>query len=286
MGNAGSLWPYLLLGVAASVLLAGGLVMMKSRGEALPAASGAGMLRAIARWFRDPMWLAGIGVETAGYALYVMALTGAPVSLLAVMMQGGIALFVVFAAIFLGERADAREWTGIGGIVAAMILLAWSMESGAAQGGVEPAALMIVTGMAAAAGAAPAIYSRLRASGAAAAIASGVAFGLGSLYTKALADAFAAHGSAAIAGIVGNPWLYLTIAANFAGLVMLQNAFHQARGIIAMPLSSACSNLVPIVGGMAAFGEQLPAEPIAAGMRVGAFVLTIGAGALLAVGRE
>jgi len=240
------------------------------------------MPRAIVRWFRDPIWLGGIGVETAGYALYVIALTGAPVSLLAVMMQGGIALFVIFAAIFLGERAYPREWIGIGGIIAAMVLLALSMESGAAQGGVEPAALMILTGLAAAAGAAPAIGSRLRRSGAAAAVASGVAFGLGSLYTKALADAFTAHGSGAIGWIVVNPWLYLTIAANLAGLVMLQNAFHQARGIIAMPLSSACSNIVPIVGGMVAFGEGLPAEPIAAGMRIGAFALTIGAGALLA----
>lgn len=286
MGNADSLWLYLILGIVASVLLAGGLLMMKSRGEALPMASGAGMVRAIVRWFRDPMWLGGVAVETAGYALYVIALAGAPVSILAVMMQGGIALFVVFAAIFLGERANAREWIGIGGITAAMILLGWSMQGGAAQGGVEPAALIILSGAAAAVGAAPAIDARLRINGAAAAIASGAAFGLGSLYTKALADAFAAHGALAIGSILGNPWLYLTIAANFAGMVMLQNAFHQARGIIAMPLSSACSNLVPIVGGMAAFGERLPAEPIAAGLRVGAFVLTIGAGALLAGSRE
>lgn len=286
MGNANSLWPYLMLGVVASVLLAAGLVMMKSRGEALPAASGAGAPRAILRWFRDPMWLTGIGVETAGYALYVIALAGAPVSLLAVMMQGGIALFVVIAAIFLGERADPREWIGIGGIIAAMILLAWSMGSGAAQGGVEPAALMMLSGVAVGAAAAPAIDSRLRRSGVAAAIASGIVFGLGSLYTKVLADAFVAHGGVAISWIFVNPWLYLTIAANAAGLVMLQNAFHQARGIIAMPLSSACSNLVPIVGGMAAFGERLPAEPLGAGMRVGAFLLTIGAGALLAGSRE
>ena len=47
------------------------------------------------------------------------------------------------------------------------------------------------------------------------------------------------------------------MAANLAGMVMLQNSFHQARGIITMPLSSALSNLVPIVGGMLAFGEGL-----------------------------
>ncbi len=49
-----------------------------------------------------------------------------------------------------------------------------------------------------------------------------------------------------------------------------------------MPLSSACSNLVPIVGGMAAFGEALPANPLAATLRIGAFALTVAASASLA----
>jgi hypothetical protein len=53
-----------------------------------------------------------------------------------------------------------------------------------------------------------------------------------------------------------------------------------------MPLSSALSNLVPIAGGMLAFGEALPAEPAAAAMRIGALALTIAAGALLAGSQE
>jgi hypothetical protein len=76
------------------------------------------------------------------------------------------------------------------------------------------------------------------------------------------------------------------IAANIAGIVTLQNSFHSARGIIAMPLSSALSNVVPIAGGMLAFGEHLPANRGAAAMRIGAFILTIAAGALLAGARE
>ncbi|HSZ97256.1 MAG TPA: hypothetical protein VK767_13140, partial [Bradyrhizobium sp.] len=41
-------------------------------------------------------------------------------------------------------------------------------------------------------------------------------------------------------------------------------------------------NIVPIIGGMLVFGERLPASWIEAGMRVGAFLLTVTAGALLA----
>jgi len=49
-----------------------------------------------------------------------------------------------------------------------------------------------------------------------------------------------------------------------------------------MPLSSALSNLVPIAGGMLAFGESLPAEPRLAAMRVAAFAMTIAGGLLMA----
>ena len=76
------------------------------------------------------------------------------------------------------------------------------------------------------------------------------------------------------------------LAANLAGMVMLQNSFHQARGIITMPLSGALSNLVPIAGGMLAFGERLPSDPLAATMRVAAFILTIAASTTLAVSEE
>src|SRR5271167_2759848 len=69
-------------------------------------------------------------------------------------------------------------------------------------------------------------------------------------------------------------------------MVALQNSFSSARGIIAMPLSSALSNIVPIAGGMVAFGEGLPSESTAATMRVVAFVLTVLGSALLANAHE
>jgi hypothetical protein len=127
----------------------------------------------------------------------------------------------------------------------------------------------------------------MRMTGAAPAIAAGIAFGLGSLFTKALTDSFVANAhSAIVIRIVANPWLYPAIAANIAGLVMLQNSFHWARGLVVIPLSSACSNIVPIIGGIAAFGESLPPDQFAAAMRIGAFALTILAGAVLSLAIE
>jgi multidrug transporter EmrE-like cation transporter len=287
MANPSTLAFYLGLGLVASILLAGGLLMMKSHSAALPPAHGIGMLGAVLKWIRDPVWSGGLGIQAIGYALYLVALADAPVSLVAVMMQGGIGLFVVFAVMFLHEEANPREWAGIGGIVAAMVILALSLQGGAVQGKANAPVLYALAAIAIIVAVVPSSSTRLRQSGAASAIASGIAFGLGSVFTKALAEAFLAQaGTALMLRVFADSWLYFASAANIAGLILLQNSFHSARGIIAMPLSSACSNVVPIIGGMAAFGEALPADPLAASLRIGAFALTIASSALLATGTQ
>ena len=158
-----------------------GLLMMKSRSAHLPMAAGANTIGAIVAWIRDPMWIGGLGVQTAGWALYVIAVSRAPVSMVAVMMQGGIALFVIASVVILGERASPREWVGIGAIVFGMLMLTLSLNGGETEGAFEPATLLIFTALLTLAGLAPMAVARLNASGAAAAILSGVAFGLGGI---------------------------------------------------------------------------------------------------------
>jgi hypothetical protein len=274
---------YLLLAILASALMAAGLVLMKSRAAVLPKATGMGTLRAVLAWIRDPIWLAGVGVETLGYAAYVVALSGAPVSMVAVMMEGGIAMFVIFAVTFLAERATPREWLGIAAIVIAMTLLGLSLPAGETSAAPGPLRLAEVTAAIIMVSFIPMMAVRWRESGMAAAVVSGFAFGLGSLYAKAMTDYFIAEPSTQMALMVlADPYVYLAIAANIAGMILLQNSFHSARGIVALPISSALSNLIPIAGGMIAFGEGLPADPVAAGLRIGAFALTLMTSLLLA----
>ena len=278
---------YLSLGIVASVLMALGLLMMKTRSADLPVAAGANVVGAIVAWIRDPVWIGGLGVQTAGWACYVIAVSMAPVSMVAVMMQGGIGLFVIASVVILGERASPREWAGIGAIVVGMLMLTLSLHGGESESSFEPVTLLMMTVFLTAAGLVPMGIARMNASGAAAAIMSGLAFGLGALFTKAMTLEFSAGDTASIAlRIASNPYVYGLIVANIAGIVMLQNSFHSARAIIAMPLSGALSNIVPIAGGMIVFGERLPAGSTAAAMRVGAFILTIAAGALLAGSSE
>jgi uncharacterized membrane protein len=277
---------YLSLAILASVLMALGLLMMKSRSAHLPMAAGANTIGAIVAWIRDPIWIGGLGVQTAGWACYVIAVSRAPVSMVAVMMQGGIGLFVIASVLVLGERASAREWVGIGAIIFGMLMLTLSLQAAEPDGAFEPGTLLIFTALLMVAGLAPMAVARMNDSGAAAAIFSGVAFGLGALFTKAMTLEFAGDTASLTLRLLSSPYVYGMLAANIVGIVMLQNAFHSARAIVAMPLSGALSNIVPIAGGMIAFGERLPAGSMPAAMRVGAFVLTIAAGALLAGTRE
>jgi uncharacterized membrane protein len=277
---------YLALAVIASALMALGLLMMKTRSAHLPMAEGANVISAIVAWIRDPVWIGGLGVQTVGWACYVIAVSRAPVSMVAVMGQGGIALFVVASVVILGERASPREWVGIAAIMLGMLMLALSLQDGEADSAFDPGTLWKFTAMLTVAGLAPMAVPRMKVSGAAAAIFSGVAFGLGGLFTKAMTLELAGNTGSLVLRIVSCPYVYGVIAANIIGIVMLQNSFHCARAIVAMPLSGALSNIVPIVGGMIVFGERLPAGSMPAAMRVGAFALTIAAGALLAGSRE
>jgi hypothetical protein len=188
--------------------------------------------------------------------------------------------------VLLGERANVREWAGIVAVVFGMLMLTLSLNVSELEGAFEPATLVTFTVLLVLAGLAPMAVARLNASGTAAAIFSGVVFGLGALYTKAMTLEFAGNAASLALRVASNPYVYCMIVANIFGIVMLQNSFHSARAIIAMPLSGALSNIVPIIGGIIVFGEWLPAGSAAAAMRVGAFVLTIVAGALLAGSHE
>ncbi len=146
MANArGALAQSLALGLVADLLLACGLMMMKVRADALPMARGRGTFSAVMAWIRDPVWIGGLAVQAAGYALYMVALAGAPVSMMAVAMQGGIALFVVLAVALLGERARIWEWLGIGAFLVAVLMLAGSLNAGAPQGPLDARALAIAS---------------------------------------------------------------------------------------------------------------------------------------------
>lgn len=264
-----------LLAILASTSLTIGLYFLKRQAERLPSLQGGWRLSAWWVFVRDPWWLFGMVLQIAGYGLYLLALRGAPLSVVHTALNGGIAFFVLLAVLGLGERVGPLEWFGVSTVVAGLVALSASLSSetagSAVAHGVVPFSL-VLTGASALA---LVLDTRpRRAIGLS--VASGLILGLGSVYAKELANA------ESFAAALGSIDLGLTLAANMIGFALMQAALQSGRGVVVMPIFSAVSNLVPIIGGLVVYGERLPDHWPSAVFRPLAFVLAIGGAALLA----
>jgi multidrug transporter EmrE-like cation transporter len=253
--------------ICASTSLSIGLYLMKREAERLPSLGGGWRWTAWWAFVRDPWWIAGLALQILGYALYLLALRAAPLSIVSAAMNGGIALFVIFAVVGMGESVRALEWVGVALVMVALVVLSASVADAPASrpsgSGLLPFSLTV---LALSAGAVLAQRAR-RAVGLS--VASGLLLGLGSVYAKELTMALSL--TAAV----------LTLGANFAGFVLMQAAFQSGRGVVVMPLFSVLSNLVPIIGGIVVYRESMPPGSAGAILRPVAFVLAIGGAALL-----
>jgi len=262
------------LAVLASTLLTVGLYFMKREAERLPSLEGGWRLAAWWAVVRNGWWRFGLLLQIAGYGLYFLSLRVAPLSIVHAALNGGIALFVLLAVFGLGEDPRPVEWLAVVLTTVSLIVLSISLASAPAVSAAEHGTLLFSLAVLALAALAMAMDPQPgRAIGLS--VASGLVLGLAAVYAKGLANGIGLTSDAALR-------LLLTVGANLVGFAMMQAAFQRGRGVVVMPLFSALSNLVPIIGGILVFGETLPSEEPAAVLRPLAFTLAILGAALLA----
>ncbi len=276
---------FVLAGVAALAFDAG-MLLLKARGDRLPALGWPPRAAALRAYGGDPLWLLGLFVQPLGYAVYLWALELGPVAVVQPVMGAGIALFVLFAVVMLGERVQPVEWVAIAAVAVGLLLLGSSLGAGG-----EPAADLggawwpVGTYSAAALALAAGCAARGRglAPGVALGIWSGVLLGLASLYAKGLSSTLARLGQGPwVATLAADPYLYVTLVGNVGGFYVLLNALRHARAGVVFTVTSTLSNVVPILGAMVAMGERLPEGAVPAALRVAALVLALAGAAFLA----
>jgi uncharacterized membrane protein len=278
----------LLLALLAAVAIDIGLILLKVRGEAVARRSGPGLGRFLAACATDPLWIAGLSCQPLGYACYLRALELAPLNIVQTAMSAGVVLFVVYGVWFWGERLTRLEWGAVGAVLSGMVLLGVSLTPGG--GATEPplapgAVLYLSVGLVALSAVVwigLARHGGPEAEGLALGIASGLLLGLASIYARGLAIVLAQSrpGSLLLAALT-SPYAPLTLVANLIGFLLLLAAFRTGRASIVLALSATISNVVPIVAGMLALGEQLPPNRWLATSRLAAIALTLGGAALL-----
>jgi enterochelin esterase-like enzyme len=195
---------------------------------------------------RTPSWVGGQALGWTGFALQVLALTIAPLSLVQAFAAGGLALSVPTAAWLFSYRISRSQLGAVlvtAGALAVLPLglLAHHEHLRESWLGLSVAAAMAL-GVIVALVRRPALW----------AVAAGLFYGTADAGIKAVALRWAVHGPA---GLV-SPWSAVVIIGTFAGFLAFQVALGRAGAIAAISLMNALAAVVAVVCGVAAFGES------------------------------
>jgi hypothetical protein len=270
----------LALGCAA---FSGVALLCKHRGAvAAPDVAMRNPLRSAAALFRSRWWAIGFGLATFGWALHVVALSMAPLSLVQAVIAGGLALIAVPARRWFGVAVGTRDLLGLGLCAAGLSFLALTAGHGQENGtfasttmlAFEGGTLALVGALLFASG-----HRRLVSRGwILLAVAAGVSLGVSDVAIKALAVTVPASPLAVL-----SPWTVLAIIGGVGGFLALARGLQLGEPVAVMVAFSASATLAAITGGILVFGDPLGSDAIDVVARCLAFVAVIAAAALLPI---
>jgi uncharacterized membrane protein len=227
--------------------------------------------RSLGLLFGNRKWRLAFLVGIAGWALYILALKLAPLSLVQAVSAGGLGLLAVLAQRAEGVALPRREWVGVGLAVLGLAFLSISLAGGtsASRPGNWVAVSFWFVATLALVGVSIGPGARLLAPGAGWGIAAGLTYAAADVGTKE-----ATHGGAFLL-FIGPVW-----ACHGLAFCLIQLAFQRGRALATAGLSSFCTNALPIVAGIAIYHERTPAGILGV-MRFAAFgCVVIGAAAV------
>ena len=229
----------LALAAASAVAINGGYRLQHAAASALPPLSLRRPFRSLRSLFASRSWSVGFLGGIAGWALYVVALKVAPLSIVQAASAGGIGVLALGST-----RLDAAERIGVGAALGGLLLLALSLGGNSGTGhGVASAAAgwMIVSVLAAG------LVARALPGGAGLGTAAGVLYAAGDVGTKA-----------AVGGGARLWFVPALLACHGLAFVCLQLAFQRGGRLATAGLAVLWTNALPILAGTVLFGEELP----------------------------
>jgi hypothetical protein len=205
-------------------------------------------VRLLARLMRSPRWLAGSGVVVAGWALQLVALWLAPVTLVQPALAFTVVVVLALAAPVLGEPVGRREVFAACAI--AIGVGAVAVVAPARSGGHTAAAPLVVTvALLAAVALTPLAGRAWRYAALVLPAAAGAAFALSSIATKLVTDSIGTSLPA------GAGWLAVTALAAAVGGIDEMSAFRVQPAVAVVPVVLATETLLPVAAAPVLFGE-------------------------------
>lgn len=235
-----------------------GYFLWKVAADSLPEIGRAPLPEVIAGFLRSGKWMSGLLATTIGWFLFIKATDLGEVSVVQPLMSVGDLFLVLMAVIYLHERMTPAEWFGLALTVVGAITLSFDAEITPPDSIAWPR-LGIFLALTLVAWIALLITGRKsRRPEVPLAIAVGIGFGVGAALTELMTAYLTLHGrDLESTAFFLNPILPFMIAANVAGLVLLQMAFQKGRAAVIIPVQLSVVNGIVVLAGALVFAEEI-----------------------------
>jgi drug/metabolite transporter (DMT)-like permease len=276
----------LLLGLAFAALSAFvtdvGFLMRQRGATSAPDVDIRTPLRTVAGLFREKWWTLGYGVAFVAWALHVVSLKLAPLSLVQATLASGFVMLAVIAERCFGFKVGRREWIGISLCAAGLALLGVTAHSttGAHAGYGVAAAVAFEGGLIVCGALALIGHRHPRANGHAGpllAAGAGLLFTVSHIATKALSSRV----SVSDPGSLLTPWVAVLLLAFVGAFFASARSLQVGDAVPVIAITSAVSNASAILGGVVVFHDPLGSDALQISLRVFAFALVILAAAVM-----
>lgn len=227
-------------------------------------------------------WFAiGMGVGSAGWMLHVAAISLAPLSVVQVVLSGGVVLIAVMADRIFGFEVGKRQWVGLGSTAVGLILLGLTMpQPHGSHSAFSLAAMVGFEGVLFAMGGLLILGPRAGAPaehhGVMLAAASGILFGVCNVAVKALTGLVGHEGILGLA----SPWLLVAAAGSAAAFYASAKSLQDGEAVEVIAITGTAANISCIAGGIIVFGDPMPGTVLGIVVQAFAFVLVVVASAL------
>ncbi|WP_022928217.1 DMT family transporter [Patulibacter americanus] len=238
-----------------------------------PIRTGLGLWKS--RWFA-----AGMLVGAVGWVFHTAAIAIAPMSVVQVVLAGGIVLVAVLADRVFGISVGRRQWAGLvlTGVGLAMLVVAMPAADDA-HSNFRVAALaafegvLLTFGVLLILGGQHERGAHLR--GPLMGAAAGVLFGVCNVAVKATTGVVAAGGS------VFTPWIFIAMCASVLAYYISARSLQEGGAVEVIAITATGANIVGILGGFVVFGDPLARDTLGLVVQSVAFVMIVLAAALL-----
>ncbi len=247
-------WTGVGLALAASLAINTAFLLQHAGGIDAPAVSIRRPVAGVLGLFASKLWLAGITLGCAGWALHVAALSLAPLSAVQAFYAGGLALAAPIATLGFGHTLSPAERRAVAIMAGALAVLSVGLASSDRRGAFADGALAAFV-----AGSLVIAVATYRVCGAprrpvALGLAAGLLYGLTDTLMKALTHVAADRG---LLHALLSPWAAAAVISGLLGFLWFQRGLQSAWPVTVIAVLTASSIVLSVAGGLAVFGDPV-----------------------------